>query len=1234
MAKEDPKPPPPAVVVTHCCEAAQAVPAVRPRPFHVRVRSCSRPPELLEGAAARPSTPNRSPSPSQRSQGSFTVKEGRMISKLLRKVEQLEADLAKEKKVTKEYRTLTLPRMPAVRSRHASLALPLDASPRPSPRGRTPSPLAFSQPAEPQSNGSSYADRLISLFVPPAKHIAPLDNTATPLDNAAAPLLVEFPKPLPVPESFGPSKRSLHQGFPAPRSITPPVHIATEGIASAFSPPPALRVPLTPRGPPPPLSARLPPLPMPETEESSEPMSLAAIAAARRRKPRVPPLALSRLFADPPPQPDNSRPVTTRVRVASPPHRLGGSGHPGEQPHRLADDGSVTALHIARRHSSMALWDLAEAQKKRDNYEFGGYVRVSCVKKSESMAILPAVVPPTPRSRGDKPSQPRTPILGDRVSLLRKALISCAREWLHVLLPVGEAKEVLATASFFNLARSRQYDLCEAACQCYALLCLHALGGSSRGVTLRSANAEVELLQLALSRKQRLRTRLQLLDLVCVTVALSQPGRNLYMRATERSRLAEPVTFTKAVCIYTFVARSPPSTSLALINCIVAGTTTAKRVAVRSYLMLVFLPALLQALQEDSGETDALLAGIGSDIAQLSVWTESQRKAALAEIRAILQQVVSEVEETKGRHTQELAALLHQLLPFIPETLPKLAVQQQGLRPDTAAQLPCGADASPPPPPPPPPPPLPPPFGAPPPPPPPPGMGMKASRQRSVYNGPVPRVKMRQFFWVKLIDKPTVSKTIWVNSKLAEAKVPVPVEELEHLFQQKSIERASGGDTSTAAGTVAAVPALLEQKRSYNMSIALSHARMRPWSQCWADLAQEVAVASSSLPFEVLQVLEVNAPTSEEVTTLLAYTGEKLVLPKAEQFLLAMCEVAMYSEKVEALMFRAQFVGMWGDLMQKLAVLEQAVKEVRECKNLELVFLTILNVGNFLNCGTSQGNAAGFKLESLKKVSDLRSTVKGKLTLLHYIVQLVDKSCEHSVLLFPSELKSVSAVAAISLQDMFDGVTRLKASCTRQVHFVSKTDLEFANQMQVFCERSQEQVGELVRRSAHAFDDAQQLAYFFGQEDVTQPTHLSDFFVILRDFQILWEACYTQLMLEKEQEAKRKARELRVAADTGRRWNSMRVKPASERHSLEEVVGRLQAQQEAIPANPLATDTTAGVPKEEPLPPQTPSPPSDSGTPTPPSDAGTPTPESTPGPVRRVCDGVLAARVASEPFLL
>ena len=76
-------------------------------------------------------------------------------------------------------------------------------------------------------------------------------------------------------------------------------------------------------------------------------------------------------------------------------------------------------------------------------------------------------------------------------------------------------------------------------------------------------------------------------------------------------------------------------------------------------------------------------------------------------------------------------------------------------------------------------------------------------------------------------------------------------------------------------------------------------------------------------------------------------------------------------------------------------------------------------MGNTLNAGTGKGNAVGFKLSALLKLSDLKSTDKGdkKSTLLHFVVEVV-RSNAPRIRKVTELLPIVRDAARVSLEDL------------------------------------------------------------------------------------------------------------------------------------------------------------------------------------------------------------------------
>ena len=121
-------------------------------------------------------------------------------------------------------------------------------------------------------------------------------------------------------------------------------------------------------------------------------------------------------------------------------------------------------------------------------------------------------------------------------------------------------------------------------------------------------------------------------------------------------------------------------------------------------------------------------------------------------------------------------------------------------------------------------------------------------------------------------------------------------------------------------------------------------------------------------------------------------------------------------------MFKAQLESeMDGVLIKQVDCLRDACQQVRESQELLALFQVVLDVGNALNAGTGKGNAVGFKLSALLKLSELKSTDKTdkKTTLLHFVVEVVRSNDKTGRIRRVTELLPVvSDAARISLDEL------------------------------------------------------------------------------------------------------------------------------------------------------------------------------------------------------------------------
>ena len=93
-------------------------------------------------------------------------------------------------------------------------------------------------------------------------------------------------------------------------------------------------------------------------------------------------------------------------------------------------------------------------------------------------------------------------------------------------------------------------------------------------------------------------------------------------------------------------------------------------------------------------------------------------------------------------------------------------------------------------------------------------------------------------------------------------------------------------------------------------------------------------------------------------------------------------------------------------------------------RQLQALMQVVLEVGNALNAGTGKGNAFGFKMKTLLKLADLKTTPAGKggnsvqaSTLLHFVLDVILQNVPE-VTRVVALLPAVSAAARVSLETL------------------------------------------------------------------------------------------------------------------------------------------------------------------------------------------------------------------------
>ncbi|KAM1960907.1 hypothetical protein FF2_020932 [Malus domestica] len=250
-------------------------------------------------------------------------------------------------------------------------------------------------------------------------------------------------------------------------------------------------------------------------------------------------------------------------------------------------------------------------------------------------------------------------------------------------------------------------------------------------------------------------------------------------------------------------------------------------------------------------------------------------------------------------------------------------------------------------------------------------------------------VKLKPLHWDKVSTHNTQHSMVWDK---IDGSFRFDGDLMEALFGTVATNRLSPGKDSSQAspsGTnVGPSPqiCILDNRRSQNIAIVIKSLTIS------RKEILDVLMEGRGLNAETLEKLVTIAPTEEEQSQILEYSGDPTRLADAECFLYHILKaVPSAFTRFNAMLFRYNYDAEIASLKESIQTIELGCKELRTRGLFMKLLEAILKAGNRMNAGTSRGNAQAFNLSSLRKLSDVRSS-DGKTTLLHFVVEEVVRS--------------------------------------------------------------------------------------------------------------------------------------------------------------------------------------------------------------------------------------------------
>lgn len=239
------------------------------------------------------------------------------------------------------------------------------------------------------------------------------------------------------------------------------------------------------------------------------------------------------------------------------------------------------------------------------------------------------------------------------------------------------------------------------------------------------------------------------------------------------------------------------------------------------------------------------------------------------------------------------------------------------------------------------------------------------------------------------------------------------------------------------------------------------------------------------------------APTDTETKSLIAYekTAKDAIddLIEAEQLLLKMSKISNIKSLINVIIFIGTYKETTMLLHNNLNVLREAAGRVLLSEGLKIIMKSVLNIGNALNQGTWKGGATAFRIGSLTKLSQTKSS-DGKCTLLDYLIELLHsknnddgEAASAIALRLDEELHSVICAKVLNLNEFSKDTRNIRRDLTNAAEIIknistSSSSSASVTELETIMQQAEIQVSNLEVTLQAASKKCEEMSCFVGEE--------------------------------------------------------------------------------------------------------------------------------------------------------